>query len=295
MRPIQPTEADTELDRTRAGRPVSDLQPPLVLGARRLFRYRYILLGFYALLLLAAVVAATALRLEPGAVVAPFFLLLALQAMFLAGAPHFRWPRPTGRRPMLLSVIAGSFMAGLLSIGVLATAVSFFQADDLVARFDELIGAGQHRYVLDVSLVVIVIVGLSWAVWLAVFALAWTGEWLVRFRRMYRLIFAGSWLELLITIPVDVQVRKRTKCYCGEGTFLALIVGITSAVWAFGPGLYLLFLTRRLQRRADLSLCRGCGYDLRGLVEPRCPECGRRFDAALLSAGRAPAEPIAKQ
>jgi hypothetical protein len=166
---------------------------------------------------------------------------------------------------------------------VLATTVSFFRADHLVSEFDELIGASQHRYVLEVSLVVVVIVALSWAVWLAIFALAWTGEWLVRYRRMYRLIFAGTWLELLITIPVDVQVRKRTNCYCGEGTFLALIVGITTAVWAFGPGLYLLFLTRRLQRRADLSVCRGCGYDLHGLVEPRCPECGRTFDPALLS------------
>lgn len=25
--------------------------------------------------------------------------------------------------------------------------------------------------------------------------------------------------------------------------------------------------------------CRGCGYDLRGQVTPRCPECGHEFDA----------------
>jgi hypothetical protein len=260
----------------------SDLRPPVVLGARRLYRYRFILLGLYALLLIGAVVTLILLQAEPSAVLVPAFVLLALQAMFLAGAPQLRWPRPAGRRPMLLSVIAGSFMAGLLTLGVLATAMSLFQADELVARLDRFVGGGQHRFVMDVSLVVIAIMLLSLGIWLAVFTLAWTGEWLARFRRMYRLIFAGSWLELLITIPVDVQVRKRTKCYCGEGTFLALILGITSAVWAFGPGLYLLFLTRRLQRRADLAVCRGCGYNLRGLIEPRCPECGRRFDPALL-------------
>jgi len=27
--------------------------------------------------------------------------------------------------------------------------------------------------------------------------------------------------------------------------------------------------------------CRGCGYSLVGLTEPRCPECGRRFDPAV--------------
>jgi hypothetical protein len=286
MRSIQPTEetaAITEPAPPRTGLSApSDLQPPLVPGARRLYRYRFILLGLYALLLIGAVVTLILLQAEPSAVLVPAVVLLALQAMFLAGAPQLRWPRPAGRRPMLLSVIAGSFMAGLLTLGVLATAVSFFQADELVARFDQFIGGGQPRFVMDISLVVIAIMLLSWGIWLAIFTVAWTGEWLVRFRRMYRLIFAGSWLELLVTIPVDVQVRKRTKCYCGEGTFLALILGITSAVWAFGPGLYLLFLTRRLQRRAELAICRGCGYDLRGLTEPRCPECGRRFDPALL-------------
>jgi hypothetical protein len=26
------------------------------------------------------------------------------------------------------------------------------------------------------------------------------------------------------------------------------------------------------------ALCIGCNYPLRGLTEPRCPECGRPFD-----------------
>ncbi len=32
-----------------------------------------------------------------------------------------------------------------------------------------------------------------------------------------------------------------------------------------------------------VPLCRHCGYDLRGQTEPRCPECGRPFDPALLN------------
>ncbi len=32
-----------------------------------------------------------------------------------------------------------------------------------------------------------------------------------------------------------------------------------------------------------IPLCRHCGYDLRGQIEPRCPECGRTFDPALLN------------
>lgn len=29
--------------------------------------------------------------------------------------------------------------------------------------------------------------------------------------------------------------------------------------------------------------CLGCGYDLRGQTQPRCPECGKEFDENLLS------------
>lgn len=35
-------------------------------------------------------------------------------------------------------------------------------------------------------------------------------------------------------------------------------------------------------------LCVRCGYDLRGLTDPRCPECGSRFDPDLL---KQPARP----
>jgi hypothetical protein len=32
-----------------------------------------------------------------------------------------------------------------------------------------------------------------------------------------------------------------------------------------------------------VPICLHCGYDLRGQIEPRCPECGRTFDPALLN------------
>lgn len=41
-------------------------------------------------------------------------------------------------------------------------------------------------------------------------------------------------------------------------------------------------LRRQLVERG-VAICVGCGYDLRGQVEPRCPECGEPFDLAILS------------
>jgi hypothetical protein len=40
---------------------------------------------------------------------------------------------------------------------------------------------------------------------------------------------------------------------------------------------------RKLLRAQGIPICIHCGYDLRGQTDPRCPECGRAFDAALLA------------
>ena len=34
-----------------------------------------------------------------------------------------------------------------------------------------------------------------------------------------------------------------------------------------------------------IPVCLHCGYSLRGLTEPRCPECGREFEPYLLALG----------
>ena len=40
----------------------------------------------------------------------------------------------------------------------------------------------------------------------------------------------------------------------------------------------------RRYRRRKRGLCLKCGYDLRGLTEPRCPECATEFDPSNLPA-----------
>ncbi len=35
----------------------------------------------------------------------------------------------------------------------------------------------------------------------------------------------------------------------------------------------------RRRRRLEKGVCGGCGYNLQGMLEGRCPECGLKYDA----------------
>lgn len=40
---------------------------------------------------------------------------------------------------------------------------------------------------------------------------------------------------------------------------------------------------RKLLRERGVPICLHCGYDLRGLTEARCPECGNPFEPEILT------------
>lgn len=39
----------------------------------------------------------------------------------------------------------------------------------------------------------------------------------------------------------------------------------------------------KMKKRRSLNKCVACGYQLSGLIEPRCPECGTEFDPKRLT------------
>ena len=59
--------------------------------------------------------------------------------------------------------------------------------------------------------------------------------------------------------------------------------GFMSAIYLLGT-LPAVFWVERGAPRLDPLTCLCCGYSLRGLTVPRCPECGNAFDPALLDA-----------
>jgi len=67
----------------------------------------------------------------------------------------------------------------------------------------------------------------------------------------------------------------------GDELFALPILLLCIAQWAFF-GYLIDSVIGTFSHAADPSVCVRCGYQLRALTEPRCPECGTPFDAASL-------------
>ncbi len=126
----------------------------------------------------------------------------------------------------------------------------------------------------------------DWA-WLILgsIALAWTvgtpliwafvrrGPRETRLQRLASLLFLGTVVEAVAVIPLDVMVRRKTDCYCGEGTFWSLVLCGSAGFLMLGPGVF--FLLGRRRRRWLAGRCEVCEYDMSGCMDAeRCPECG---------------------
>jgi hypothetical protein len=82
-----------------------------------------------------------------------------------------------------------------------------------------------------------------------------------------RMLAGGIWLAFLL---LSVRVLELYT--------LGRLVFYTSMAVSFIVIFYLCERIFLLDRRA--FTCKECGYDLHGLTEPRCPECGHAFDPA---------------
>jgi hypothetical protein len=86
-------------------------------------------------------------------------------------------------------------------------------------------------------------------------------------------------------VPPFLGVPKRLifTVYCISTFLLALLWNVT--IW----GLWFVFVHKPIRRHLrgclvaqGIPICVECGYDVRGQLEPRCPECGTAFEERLL-------------
>lgn len=81
--------------------------------------------------------------------------------------------------------------------------------------------------------------------------------------------------RLLAILPFIVLALGASVFLSRAGWGDFAVIPVVLVVWI--PYFLLLDRASVLERRG--FRCKRCGYDLRGQVVPRCPECGREFDA----------------
>lgn len=85
-------------------------------------------------------------------------------------------------------------------------------------------------------------------------------------------LFAGSIVELMLSIPLFIMVNRRSDCYCQTGAFGALVMSVFACLWLFGPCMLIVLIWRKRPWIKDH--CYRCGYPRKVVGAGSCSECG---------------------
>lgn len=171
-----------------------------------------------------------------------------------------------GSVPMRLSLVVAAFAIGLM-IGAFFAAIKALTPDAAILQRDD---QGSF-WAIGVAVAIL----LGWAVSTPLLMSFSRGrEPEQALSRIASALFVGTVIEAAAILPLDIMVRRKTSCYCEEGTFWALSMLWSVGLLALGPAIFLLPARRRLVR-ISRGRCGVCGYDMSGTPRlERCPECG---------------------
>ena len=224
-------------------------------------RLRWVLLGLYVALVMALFAAGLVASGESSSM-SPFFAVVALHALtqvffiLVAGPPDYL--APTHHRRLILPALIAGFMMLVLVVGMCVSAL-------------ELLHLEPSRSAVPYFVAAWAAVWLGWAVVFFIHCRRLDGFTVVR--RLIKWLLAGSLLQLLSTVPSHIVVTRRPGCLVGMWTAGGICAGLYVMIWAFGPGIFLLF--RAETRKRLPGHCRSCGRDLTGYSVERCPSCGQ--------------------
>ncbi|MDY7107483.1 MAG: hypothetical protein SYC29_02495 [Planctomycetota bacterium] len=211
----------------------------------------------------------------------PVLVLVTSQWLFLVPACLKRPELGQQSRSLTLSILAVAVVVAALTVGLVygvGEGIVYLTGESgVIGSFAPDNGDPVWRQIVGWSLMPFVLWPLSWLFWtpiLMVFARRRVGHG--RWGRLIGLLLGGTILELLIIIPLDVMVRRRTDCYSYSGTLIGLMCSAFALVWLAGPGIVIPLTSRRRRLWAE-SYCMNCGYAKGPSPGDRCPECGHAW------------------
>lgn len=201
----------------------------------------------------------------------PAILVTVTQCLFLL--PVVSPPRKgkTGHSLCLSFIVAGLVGSGLAT-GLFLSLVQLVRM--IVGNHDDFIADSLWSWCswLGAPLAV------SWIIWsFAIASFARRQRSPSVLRRLIGVLLGATLIEVLVVLPLDIMVRRRTNCYCGTATGHTMGLAAWAGLWLAGPGVVLAIMSKR-RRLWWETHCQSCGYEKGPSPSERCPECGFNWD-----------------
>jgi hypothetical protein len=173
-------------------------------------------------------------------------VLALLQGLFLLVPLQIERARPVSRRRWGLLAVVASLMMGLLFAGLCYAVGEAVTHEPFFIGIDSTGSRNQLHALLPLLPGLLVWVAWGWLFWR--YARDQSDD-ASRVRRVTRWLLGGSIAELLVAVPCHVYVRHKEYCCAGVNTFVGMAVGLAVLLFAFGPGVFFLFVRRTRELR----------------------------------------------
>ncbi|HDZ20310.1 hypothetical protein LCGC14_0295760 [marine sediment metagenome] len=153
------------------------------------------------------------------------------QGLFILTAAGRDLYRPLRRRMLVVPVVIAAFMMGVLLTSMTGALAELSW------------GVPGEWLFLGVLLA-------TWGIWaVAFFIYTRQSSRLGVLKRLVTVLVAGSLLETIVAAYAHAIVSRRPGCLVGIHTSVAIDAGVCVGLWAFGPGIAILFLHARAQQK----------------------------------------------
>ena len=162
-------------------------------------------------------------------------ILLACYAVMLMIPIKTSLQRPVSKKPVIVTVVTGSFLLATLFAGFVLMFIEVFR----VKKVDPW---------MILCLAVFIVSWISWGVFFWRYSKSNNPSAVSA--KLIHFLYRGSLLEMLVAVPSHIIARSRNECCAGIFTFTSLTFGVSIMIISFGPGVYFLY-KKRLERYSN--------------------------------------------